>query len=64
MIRMENMMRNSPKMMSQMSPTQSENNTDPMMEHCKMMPEMAGCKKNIDHDMMSMSMNDMGKMLE
>jgi hypothetical protein len=35
-----------------------------MAEHCKMMPEMAGCKKNATHDMMSMSMNDMGKMLE
>jgi hypothetical protein len=35
-----------------------------MTEHCKMMPEMAGCKTNTTHDMMSMSMNDMGKMLE
>ncbi len=43
---------------------------DPMVAHCQMMSEMAGCEThkttttpNISHDMMSMSMSDMGAML-
>lgn len=49
--------------MMQMSNSKN-NQENAMIEHCKMMPEMAGCKNNTTHDMMSMSMNDMGKMLE
>lgn len=51
------------------APANSEN--DAMREHCQMMPEMAGCEKYrssisepMTHDMMDMSMRDMGKMLE
>ena len=43
---------------------------DPMVEHCKTMPEMMGCEKynttitpNTPHDMMSMSMADMSTMM-
>ena len=43
---------------------------DPMVEHCKTMPEMMGCAKynttttpNASHDMMSMSMADMSTMM-
>jgi hypothetical protein len=49
--------------MMQMSNSKNEQG-NAMTEHCKMMPEMAGCKNNSTHDMMSMSMDDMGKMLE
>jgi hypothetical protein len=48
----------------QMMPMSNMENENSMTEHCKMMPEMAECKNNMTHDMMSMSMNDMGKMLE
>ena len=47
-----------------------ERNIDPMIEHCKTMPEMMGCEKyvttatpNMPHDMMSMSMDDMSQMM-
>lgn len=47
-----------------------QKNIDPMIEHCKMMPEMRGCEKynttatpNMSHDMMSMSMADMSTMM-
>lgn len=39
-----------------------------MTEHCQMMPQMAGCEAyltgSMTHDMMDMSMRDMGKMLD
>lgn len=42
-----------------------------MQEHCQVMPEMRGCEKyqaapmsSMTHDMGSMTMNDMSKMLE
>ena len=45
--------------------------SDPMREHCQMMPEMAGCEwyqgeggATMTHDMMDMSMRDMGTMLQ
>ena len=47
--------------MMQMS-NMNDEGENPMTEHCKMMPEMAGCKNNMTHDMMSMSMNDMANM--
>jgi uncharacterized protein (DUF305 family) len=52
-------------------PVQITPQQDMMREHCKTMPDMAGCQGIIasgetvsSHDMMSMSMNDMKAMLE
>lgn len=56
-----------------MTPTNTKNDPreEMMIEHCKTMPTMMGCQnyasKNgtgMNHSMMSMSMEDMAKMLE
>lgn len=55
------------------TPTNTKNDPkeEMMIEHCKTMPTMIGCQnytsKNgtgMNHSMMSMSMEDMAKMLE
>ncbi len=60
-----------PKVLQHTSHEQLSVAVDPMIEHCKEMPTMAGCEKYVSwdtnsstHDMMDMSMRDMGKMLE
>lgn len=58
---------------SMMTPTNTKNDPkeEMMREHCKSMPTMMGCQNYIskngpemNHSMMSMSMEDMAKMLE